>query len=432
MAPRRQQLPPFSLLVQSTGTDPKSFYSNACCFRYDLKQAGHVSKDVIKCRSDNSKFAIPFANAQALANVKAAPCINQALRKHGLRYFTPTNNSFERNKRTVHVKNLDTEFFCAFLNGEKNLEECKLALQAKIQDKLASPAKIENIHILGNHAFHELDGIPRSIQITFNSVEAAHAWCDADTEIDECWILAASKKMHHNISKDICTICRKRNCNKNNSACDKIQRCSRCTSSGHAYPTCDQAPFCNFCKNSDHVTNSDKCPHNREYIKRRLDNIAASRQRNEIANGNENAIGRELLRQGREINQMRNVWQNPPNINNRNNRNARSHSRNSRYGRSQSRPRVNPQSRDPQPQARAGQSHSRSQSRPRANPQNRDPRRQARTGQSQTSAPANPPPRLQHPILLISRPLHQQTLPPRLQHPKLLFSNPIDKILNPG
>ena len=209
--------------------------------------------------------------------------------------------------------------------------------------------------------------------------------------------------MHHNISKDICTICRKRNCNKNNSACDKVQRCSRCTSPGHAYPACDQAQYCNFCQNSDHVTNSDKCPHNRDYIKRKLDNIAARRQNNEIANGNENAIGRELLRQGREINQMRNAWQNPPNVNNRNNRHSRSNSRNSRYGRSQSRPRVNPQNRDPRLQANPNTSNQSQFPALQDNPPRQPP-------QPQTSAPANPPPQTA-PQAVAQQPVRQNPEP---------------------
>ena len=344
MAPRRPQIPSHALYVQHTNRDPNyNFLVRAYALRCELSQSHDRPTSVIQNRLDKSKFALPYPTPEALSRVLADRTLDATLQKTGFKRIEPNNNSFERNKRTVHIKNLDSNFFFRVLDNEKTVDECKAAFQTELQQKLGS-MKIEHIHVLG-HEHHGASALPSSVQILFDTIENAQAFCDSDTTLNLGWIPASSKKMHHNISKDICGICRVRNCNSGTSKCDKKQRCSRCLNENHTFINCDQGARCRNCNISGHVTNSDRCPKNREYIKNKISRIDAHRQNNLMLNGDAHAMGRAintLQRTQNNIQRTFNAWSRPNN--NRfprpNSRGPRSHSRGprsqSRGARSQS------------------------------------------------------------------------------------------------
>ena len=229
--------------------------------KFELQQQGHTITKFHRSRKDPSIFILTTINPEKLKKLQESTILPELLSTNG---FTLYQSQYSKpaNPRTVHVKNLDSNFFYPSFGkaASKSFQECKDNLLTELQENHKA---IENIHILGfKHLSHE--SLPTSMQVLFSSRASATNWLKIDTELSHGTILSADKVMHHNISMNICSNCRSRDCNKK---CSGPKLCANCLGDNHTAANCSNKSFCNNCKSGDHVTNSNTCPVNRKYIK---------------------------------------------------------------------------------------------------------------------------------------------------------------------
>ena len=303
---RRGRPQPGSLLLQHS--NPNAPDRLALDFKHMLNiNGGHRVVRHVRPIRDRRKFFFKFANNEILERVLAIDNLNTIITDLG---FNPINrssiheNSIHENLRTVVVKRLDSEFFYQFFN-DYSIEQCKQNLLADLKDKVG--VKVTGIHVIEPRA-NESSGetlLPRTMMVKFDTITNAVDWTKVDTDLSLGTILASTKQMHHNVSHDICTTCRIRNCNKNGNRCSGIALCASCLSPDHKFASCNRTIQCKNCLSTGlHTTGSNKCLKNREYIKQKLQDIESRRQSSAVANGNRQAIGRQLIQIRRDVRRL--------------------------------------------------------------------------------------------------------------------------------
>lgn len=170
------------------------------------------------------------------------------------------------NHRTVFINNLQPSFFYQLDN--QTIEDVIILFD----NDLKSHAHGENIEHTHYHRQHTSDGQPagppRTMLITFKTLDAAKAFIDCDTFVSYGTILKRNKRFHRPINRVQCTLCRKVGHRAVESAkCDKTPRCPQCFSTEHQTPNACR-PWCENCKLYDrHTTGSAKCDTNRAAVK---------------------------------------------------------------------------------------------------------------------------------------------------------------------
>ena len=158
-------------------------------------------------------------------------------------------------------------------NLEQKISKFKLNFAEAVK-----PNEIKRIHFLQDY----IDSIkqpPRSMIVTFKTLSQCNSFIESNTHLPLGTILSRHKKINRTIKHKYCTICRRTNHRKGDPTCDKIPRCPRCWSSSHSTPdSCDES--CWSC-GPGHMSNSNRCPLNRDYVKsirnfHKLDNIVTN------------------------------------------------------------------------------------------------------------------------------------------------------------
>ena len=226
------------------------------------------------------------------------------------RFSNPADNQANKNNmanaRTVHVTRLHSNFFFQTLRNKKTFTQCSYDLLKDLQEKVGP--QVESLHVLRNPMGE--GHLPDRMNVTFKTVSDALNWVKVSTNLHLGVIPKNNKKMHHNTSYDICTICRTRNCRKNGTTCDGRRRCATCLSFDHEFKDCTGSAKCNNCKAPGHSTGSTKCPLNREYLKKKLEAIDNQRRISAVSRGDPIAMGESLNRIQRQVN----AWDKPPQI----------------------------------------------------------------------------------------------------------------------
>ena len=292
--PRRQLN---ALLVQHN--DPQVEEKYAWELKFELHALGYKVMRHFRLRGNNATFKLVFGNRDTIEKVYADKKVSELLKKLKFKQLNGANNK-NMNLRTVHVNKLSTNFFYKTVrNPPMSLDDCKAELLSDLKSVVGS--KVEDIHVYGVHHIGH-SAIPSAIDVRFDTIGNALQWLKEETELKLGTIKKQQKKMHHNVSNDICTICRKRNCRKN--GCSGIRLCSRCAKQGHTNSNCDADPWCLSCDATGHTTGSARCPLNREYIKKKLEQKAINRRMTDVANGDTMAIGREMVSINRNLSQL--------------------------------------------------------------------------------------------------------------------------------
>ena len=165
------------------------------------------------------------------------------------------------NHREVFVYSLSPSHFQT--SDNKNLNQTVKIFNDKFLE-IAGANIIQKIHFLQDY-INGVKQAPRSMIVTFKSLDDCNNFINSDTQLPSGTILSRHKKFNVNIKHMQCNICRKTNHRKGHSSCDLVPRCPRCWSSHHTNPqSCN--PYCWSC-GAGHVSNSNRCPLNRQYVK---------------------------------------------------------------------------------------------------------------------------------------------------------------------
>ena len=170
-------------------------------------------------------------------------------------------DNLPHNHREVYIHSLSPSHFQT--SDNQNLNQTVKIFNDKFLE-IAGASIIQKIHFLQDY-INGVKQAPRSMIVTFKSLDDCNNFINSDTQLPLGTILSRHKKFNVNIKHMQCNICRKTNHRKGHSSCDLVPRCPRCWSSHHTNPqSCN--PYCWSC-GAGHVSNSNRCPLNRQYVK---------------------------------------------------------------------------------------------------------------------------------------------------------------------
>ena len=116
---------------------------------------------------------------------------------------------------------------------------------------------------------------PRNMRLTFHSPQDAKTFLSQDTTINHAVIRKENKHPHVHITPKYCTLCRKHDHRIHDPSCSKIRVCPTCLSTQHTVHQTSCKPTCSS-HGEGHTSASDRCPTNREFIKREREKLKSN------------------------------------------------------------------------------------------------------------------------------------------------------------
>ena len=184
----------------------------------------------------------------------------------------------EADDTMVFVDHLPSSLFLFWENEKPNTlgEAC----QEFTSELYRTHPELSYIHLM-QHKTNTVIHPPRNMRLTFKSSQAAKTFLSQDTTIFHSVLRKENKHPHNHIVPKYCTLCRKHDHRINDPACSKVRVCPTCLSNSHTSHQASCKPTCST-HGEGHTSASDRCPTNREFIKRERDKLKANPSSSQI------------------------------------------------------------------------------------------------------------------------------------------------------